>query len=106
MVMTDLMFKHNFLKALFSKREFAGTTDREFIHTYKYACIHTYMFMSKNTVWINTQMTVQILSIKLPELQSSAYTFIQHCPSNMQQHAHELKVLVLKEKSWFKVLPL
>lgn len=51
-------------------------------------------------------MTVQILSIKLPELQSSAYTFIQHCPSNMQQHAHELKVSVLKEKSWFKVLPL
>lgn len=55
-------------------------------------------------------MLVQILSIKLPELQSSAYTFIQHRPSNMQQHAHELKVLVLEEKkkkkSWFKVLPL
>lgn len=51
-------------------------------------------------------MMVQILSIKLPELQSSVYTFIQYICNNMQQHAHELKVLDLKEKSWFKVLPL
>lgn len=44
-------------------------------------------------------MVVQTLSIKLPELQSSVYAFIQYSPNNMQQHAQELKVSVLKEKS-------
>lgn len=31
---------------------------------------------------------------KLPELQSSAYAFIQCNPNSMQQHAQELKVSV------------
>lgn len=44
-------------------------------------------------------MVVQTLSTNYLSCKAQVHAFIQYNPNSMQQHAQELKVSVLKEKS-------